>query len=183
MKETGYLWKPALPVRGKLCSPRTNHTFHCVLARQTLSIIYTCILVNKTWTQRSNIMSCLVCFAEENRGLLAPRETFFFFFGFHCHFPLWKGGDILALVASVFTITKNKTSIFQVNLRSKAQLSFLNNSWIFLTWSALLMMSTRRKLGRAAQLSKAKTLGSSLKFSEIWSKLSIYYKVELQKQG
>lgn len=67
-------------------------------------------------------MSFLVCSTEENRGLLAPRDTFFispFLLASTAIFPLWKKGDILALVASGFTITKNKTSVFQLNLRSK----------------------------------------------------------------
>lgn len=111
-------------------------------------------------------MSFLVCFAKVSRGLPAPVA-------FTAIFPLWKGGDILARVASVFTIAKNKPSVFQENLRSKGQLSFLQE---FLYLSHVISYSHDEH-------EKESRKGFFLRSSQIWGELSICYKAESQKLG
>lgn len=111
-------------------------------------------------------MPLLVCFAKVSRGLLAPMA-------FTAIFPPWKGEDALARVESVFTLTKNKTSIFQVNLRSKGQLSF-PQEFLYLSHVTSYSHDEHEKESRK---------GFFLKFSQIWGELSICYKAELQKQG
>lgn len=85
-------WQPSLGTstahQGEALFSCKPHISLCT-CQAKVAIIQTCISVNKTSKQARNIMSFLVCFTEESRGFLAPRDTFFyifFFFGFHCHF-------------------------------------------------------------------------------------------------
>lgn len=133
MKETcciGCVWKLALSVGGS-SAPQVNHTFHCALARQMLSMKYTCILVNKTsrTEHRDEILGPFLLVLQKRKGdLLAPRETFLFLV-FPGILPLWEGEASLALTAFVFIIDKNKASSFKVSWFS------FSNSWIFLVLS------------------------------------------------
>lgn len=91
-------WQPSMGTstarQGAALFSSYNPQISLCTCKAKVSMIQTYISVNKASTQRRNIMSFLICYTEENSGMLAPRDTFFFFFffGFHCHFSSVERG-------------------------------------------------------------------------------------------
>lgn len=106
MKERQLSWRKQLaalsgnqhcpPGRSSVLLLQTTHSLCTCKAK--VGMIQTYISVNEITTQRRSIMSFIVCFTEENRGLVAPRDTSFFSFflsfsfDFHCHFSSVERG-------------------------------------------------------------------------------------------